>query len=57
MYMSNPCSLFPLYNTDLCWVLTFFSALNGKGEEGEMYSHIRNSSQVPALIKPREAHY
>lgn len=57
MYMSNPCSLFPLYNTDLCWVLTFFSALNRKGEEGEMYSHIRNSSQVPALIKPREAHY
>lgn len=26
-------------------------------EEGEMESRIRNPSQVPALIRPREAHY
>lgn len=34
MYMSNPCSLFPLYNTDLCWVLTFFFCSERKGRRG-----------------------
>lgn len=29
----------------------------GDGGEGKMYSNIQNSLQVPALIKPCEAHY
>lgn len=59
MYVSNPCSLFSLCNIDFFffWVLTFFSVIKGDGGEGEMYSNIQNSSQVPALIKPCEAHY
>lgn len=61
-------SLFSLYSIDLFWVLTiscvffsflsfFFPILMGDGGEGKMYSNIQNSLQVPALIKPCEAHY
>lgn len=56
MYVSNPRSLFSLYQIDLFWVLTS-SLPKGGGVEGEMESRIRNPSQVPALIRPREAHY
>lgn len=60
MYVSNPCFLFSLCNIDLFWILTFFffsPVLKGDEGEGEIYSSIQNSSQVPALIKPCEAHY
>lgn len=59
--------LFSLYSISLFWVLTifffflffslFFSILKGDGGKGKMYSNIQNSLQVPALIKPCEAHY
>lgn len=35
----------------------FSPILKGDGGEGKMYSNIQNSLQVPALIKPCEAHY
>lgn len=37
--------------------LFFLPILRGDGGEGKMYSNIQNSLQVPALIKPCEAHY
>lgn len=52
-----------LHATLICsvsWLLFWFSfgfVIKDDGGEGEMYSNIQNSSQVPALIKSCEAHY